>query len=67
MIFSTALTMRWRDVRQDAVQVPYHTVMQLDKTLSIVPLVHMMGGGASEVKLKFYNVFNLLLINKFKS
>ena len=38
VIFSAALTMRWRDLLQDAVQVPNHTVMQLDRMLSIVPL-----------------------------
>ncbi len=29
-IFSAALTIRWRDLRQDALQAPYHTVMQLE-------------------------------------
>ncbi len=33
-----ALTIRWRDLRQDALQVPYHTVMQLVRMLSMVPL-----------------------------
>ncbi len=37
-IFSAALTIRWRDLRQDALQAPYHTVMQLVRMLSMVPL-----------------------------
>lgn len=40
--------MRWRVFQQDAVQASYHAVMQLIRTVSVVPLEkeHMMGAGA---------------------
>lgn len=36
-IFSTALTMCWRVLWQDTEQVPYQTVMELDRILLRVP------------------------------
>ena len=38
MMPSAALTMRWRDLRQDEVQDPYPTVTRLVRMLSTVPL-----------------------------
>lgn len=38
MILSADRTMHCRDRRKDAVQLPHHTVRQLVKTLSMMPL-----------------------------